>query len=490
SGLGLEMAKIYGGQNNRLILIGRKPLENLPDDIFVEENYCQADLSSPDAHLTIDRWLTENQISTVDLLIHNAGIGWYGEPQDQSPAEVEKLIQVNLKAPIALTHILFDRLVEAVGKVVFVSSVVSQLPTKDFAVYTASKAALDGFARSLAVEAAGRFGVQVLHPGATRTDMHAKIGMEQATYEKFKSAESVAAEMVQAIERGKRNIAIGFGNKVLRTASMALPRLIERLSRKAPKLKVKPNDHIVVTGGADGIGGAIVQKYAERGENVTILDIDRSRSEAITQKSGERVSFLLVDMSEIESLQAAVDVLGQHRKVTTLVNNAGISAAGRFEDLDLDDMLKVIDINLTGAIVLTNLLLKKNLLDEGYTAVFVSSLSKYVGYPGAAVYSASKDGLASYASSLQVAGVLRGQSLTVFPGPTRTAHARRYSPDNSREDKRMLPEAVADEVYAAVRSGKRLLFPGGSAKMFAFFGRMAPRLAERAMKGTIYDKLA
>ena len=491
SGIGLELARQYDQQGARLILIGRRPLSSLSDPIFSENTYCQADLSQPDCHLTIERWLKDKQISSIDLLIHNAGIGWVGEPQEHLPADIVEMIQVNLKAPIAITHQLFSLIEKVSGKIVFVSSVVSQLPLHKFAVYTASKAALDGFARSLAVETQGGIGVQVLHPGATNTAMHAKIGAEEAVYSKYPSANNVAAKMVKAIRRNKRHVAIGLGNKFLRRLSLTAPLLLEKMMRQKTQSGSNNNHeaHIIITGGADGIGAAAARRYSAAGQRVTILDIDSGRGDALAQELGKSAEFRQLDLANLESIEGITDQISALPTVTTLINNAGISAAGPFDKLGLSEMLSVIDINLTGALILTTSLLRKNRLANGHQQIYLSSLSKYVGYPGAAVYSASKDGLAAFAKTMQTAAVANGRVTTVFPGPTRTAHARRYSPDNSREEKRMSPEAVAEAIYQGASNKRRLVFPGAGAKLFAIFGRLLPRAAEMAMKKTIYDKL-
>jgi short-subunit dehydrogenase len=99
------------------------------------------------------------------------------------------------------------------------------------------------------------------------------------------------------------------------------------------------------------------------------------------------------------------------------------------------------------------------------------------------VYAATKDGLASYARSLSVALAPCGiHVLTVFPGPTRTEHARRYSPDNSREEKRMAPEALAEQIFQAVKRRRRALVPGLGNRVFAWMGFCVPKVAEAVMR--------
>jgi hypothetical protein len=79
--------------------------------------------------------------------------------------------------------------------------------------------------------------------------------------------------------------------------------------------------------------------------------------------------------------------------------------------------------------------------------------------------------------------------LTVFPGPTRTAHARRYSPDNRREQRRMAPDLLAELIAGAVECGQSSLIPGVANRLVAALGRLAPPLAETLMRRTIFERL-
>jgi len=79
--------------------------------------------------------------------------------------------------------------------------------------------------------------------------------------------------------------------------------------------------------------------------------------------------------------------------------------------------------------------------------------------------------------------------LTVFPGPTRTAHARRYSPDNRREGRRMPPDVLAAQIVQAVQQGRSWLIPGWGNRVAAVVGVVAPRLMEQIMRRAILDRL-
>jgi len=164
---------------------------------------------------------------------------------------------------------------------------------------------------------------------------------------------------------------------------------------------------------------------------------------------------------------------------------------GAFAGSALAAQLAVLDVNLRAPLLLTAGLLARGRVAPGGTLVFIASLSVFTGYPGAAVYAASKDGVAAYARSLRVALEQRGINvLTVFPGPTRTAHARRYSPDNRREGRRMAPERLAELLAVAVERRQATLIPGAGNRLFAILGRLCPPLLDHAMRKTILEKLA
>lgn len=236
SGLGLALARLYAPTAN-LILVGRKPLETLPDPLFTPETYCRCDLKKPTCADVIADFLAAKGIDTLELLIHNAGLGYYGEPGAQSSASVDALLDVNLYAPVSITHALLPRLIQAKGKLVFISSISAALPAADYAVYAASKAALGGFARNVRLELGDKVGVQALYPGAIRTDMHAKSGVPVGQFkpERFPSAEQVAEQAFRAIGTDRAEVTLGFGNRLLRGAGRYLQGPLDAVMRRAQR---------------------------------------------------------------------------------------------------------------------------------------------------------------------------------------------------------------------------------------------------------------
>lgn len=233
-GIGLALAHHYRRQGHRLILIGRRPYPEVPLSDFPADLYCQTDLSQENCPDTIADFLAQRQINSLDLLIHNAGVGYYGPITDQSAQNINDLIMVNLWTPIALTQRLLPLMSQAQAKIVFISSVTSVLPTPEYAVYGASKAALDGFARNLRIELGNCPQIQLIHPGGTRTGMHPKSGLQRTIidWERFPSAETVASQIAQAIASNKRAVTIGTTNKLLRLGGRYLGGLFETVLRR------------------------------------------------------------------------------------------------------------------------------------------------------------------------------------------------------------------------------------------------------------------
>lgn len=489
-GIGLALARLYQQQSNRLVLIGRKPLTALQDPILTPTTYCQADLSEPEVSQKIQAWLQAQHITKVDLLIHNAGLGYVGDVAEQSPGALNTLLQVNTYAPIALTHALLPALRHAGGKVVFISSVATAFGMGQYAAYIATKAAINGFARSLRVELASEVAVQLILPGATRTGMHEKAGASKAQmdWDKFPSAEVVAQKIQRAIAGGKRQTAIGVGNKAIYTLGTALGRRIDTLRSRTKGKQTTQQPICLITGFADGIGKALALKFAAT-HHIVGIDIDAARAQATQAEIAQTGGTCDVILADLTGLEHPTE-LAAYRQFDVVIHNAGISAAGKFSELSMPQQQKVLDLNFRAPLLLTTALAQANQLAAHGTLAFISSLSHFVSYPGASVYAASKDGVALYARSVALAFSENNINvMTVFPGPTRTAHARRYSPDNSREHTRLAPEALAAQIYQAVQRRRRLHIPGLPNKIVAQLGVFTPRLTEWLMRKTIFEKL-
>jgi short-subunit dehydrogenase len=140
----------------------------------------------------------------VDVLVNNAGVGWYGGAADMPCADVRRLVDVNMLAPLLLTRLLLPgMLARRRGHVVFVSSVAGHLGVEHEAVYSATKAALVTYAEALRAELRNTgVAVSVVSPGAVDTQFFARRGANyQRSWPPAVPAAAVAAEVVRAVEK-------------------------------------------------------------------------------------------------------------------------------------------------------------------------------------------------------------------------------------------------------------------------------------------------
>jgi cyclic-di-GMP-binding biofilm dispersal mediator protein len=498
-GIGLALAQQYVSQNARLVLLGRRAPSALDPALFRPDRYCQVDLSEPGADERVVQWLAEHGILALDLAIHNAGVGYVGPLATQTPASIRSLVDVNFWAPVALSHRLYPWVVAAGGRQVYVSSVAADLPGPRYAVYSATKAALDGFVGNWQRELTALrdpMQTRLVHIGATRTGMHAKSGAdpEQLGWERFAAADQVAKEIAAAADGPHPEVTLGWRNRLAQQVG-SRTRLMDRFMTHAADAVTPPRlrRHVAITGAADGIGRALALAYAQRGWSITGLDVDAARSAATADEiaaAGAPAHFIVADLANPAAVAEALANLAQGAPIDVFVHSAGINCVGPFQSSAVAAQRKVVEVNLLAPLLLTAGLLRDELLNPGATLVFIASLSHFVGYPGAAVYAATKDGLTSFARSLAVALAPDGVHVTtVFPGPTRTAHARRYSPDNRREARRMDPADLADEIVQAVANQQAHLVPGLGNRLAAIAGRLAPGLMGAVMERTLFQPM-
>lgn len=224
---------------------------------------------------------------------------------------------------------------------------------------------------------------------------------------------------------------------------------------------------------------------------IAAIDIDRERAaktESELTDLGADVEFIIADLSKPGDLNDVLATLvSSVKQFDVCIHNAGINVVGQFSRTNMANQQRVIDLNMQTPLLMTAGLLARSVMVRGGSFVFISSSSSY---PGAAVYAATKHGIASYAGSLRAVSEQTGVNvLTAYPGPTRTRHARKHSPDNRREHKRMSPDILANRIFSAEQKGRPILYPGVNSQLTALLGTLLPQLTEKVMRITVYDKM-
>ncbi|MEM9853262.1 MAG: SDR family oxidoreductase [Pseudomonadota bacterium] len=203
-GIGRALVDVYLAEGAEVFCSGRRPRGEITPALPDACHYISADLTQD-----IEPLLAMLP-PALDIAILNAGAGKVAPPQDHSPAEIKGMIALNTTAPLLLAQRLKTRLKG--GKLAFIGSTAAKGRHGDFSVYAATKAAMSGAARSLALEWAGDVEVLMLHPGPTATGMHDKAGLGQiAARRLFTPPAKVARALAASIARGKnRRLGMGF----------------------------------------------------------------------------------------------------------------------------------------------------------------------------------------------------------------------------------------------------------------------------------------
>jgi glucose 1-dehydrogenase len=106
----------------------------------------------------------------------------------------------------------------------------------------------------------------------------------------------------------------------------------------------------IVTGGASGIGKAIVERFAADGARTVIADVNVEKGNALSDSLGEATHFIRADASKPDDIAAVVaGAIAAFGKIDILVNNAGIVHAADFLELDVEDFDRVLSVNLRGS---------------------------------------------------------------------------------------------------------------------------------------------
>ncbi len=182
---------------------------------------------------------------------------------------------------------------------------------------------------------------------------------------------------------------------------------------------------VIVTGGASGIGRAIVERLAAEKASVGVWDINAAAAETVANAicaSGGKATPCAVDITDHDGVREAVAQFEQRvGAIGGLVNCAGWDRMARFIDTDPQLWRKVVDINLFGALNVLHAVLPRMVANKFGRVVNIASDAGRVGSSGEAVYSACTGGLIALGKTLAREHIADGIVInTVCPGPTET----------------------------------------------------------------------
>jgi uncharacterized protein len=231
-GLGHAIAAAFAARGARLVLSGRRPdvlealASSLPDAVVAP-----ADLNDPgSAHALAEAH------PDVDVVVANAGMPGSGSLESFSEAQIDRVLDVNLRAPIVLARLYVPGMrARGSGHIVFMSSLSGRAPVAGGALYSATKFGLRGFGASLRADLRGTgVGVSIISPGFVHdAGMFADSGAELPPGFRTVSPDRVADATISAVERDRGEVTVAPLELRLGTALAAVaPDLASKVSNR------------------------------------------------------------------------------------------------------------------------------------------------------------------------------------------------------------------------------------------------------------------
>ena len=181
----------------------------------------------------------------------------------------------------------------------------------------------------------------------------------------------------------------------------------------------------LITGGSRGIGAAIAKRLASDGASVAITYAKDTRAASAVVKAieldGGKAIAIQADAADVEAVKGAVEkTVATLGRLDVLVNNAGTAIPKTFEETTLEEMDRLIDINVRGTLAATQAALK-HMKSGGRIIMIGSSVGERVLVPGLVAYSATKGAVKMFSQGLSREIGSRGITVNnVQPGPIDT----------------------------------------------------------------------
>lgn len=258
---------------------------------------------------------------------------------------------------------------------------------------------------------------------------------------------------------------------------------------------------VLITGGSSGIGFALAKIFAQHGYNLVLvasnhekLDLAKKTLDLIYPERSIRI--IAKDLSKIESASEIYNLLELEKtNITILVNNAGFGGIGNFNETDLSNELRMINVNITALTQLTKYFLKDMIKRKDGKILNVGSIAGLVPGPYMAIYHATKAYVLSFSEALAEEVKGTGVSVTVLcPSATKSdffSPARGFKKSKLGDVQSMTAEYVAQIGFDALMKGKTLVVaaPLSQRILIPLGKRLFPRSWLARLMANIYKKI-
>ena len=158
----------------------------------------------------------------------------------------------------------------------------------------------------------------------------------------------------------------------------------------------------IVTGGAQGCGLAITERFLESGANVIMWDIDEDTSgKVLKEKNNPKLSAAKIDVTNFDQISSEIEKITKQTKIDIFVNNAGITGKNATVwDYPIDEWKKVLDLDLNAVFYCCKAIAPHMIKNNFGRIVNISSIAGKEGNPNASAYSTAKAGVIGLTKSL------------------------------------------------------------------------------------------
>jgi uncharacterized protein len=193
---------------------------------------------------------------------------------------------------------------------------------------------------------------------------------------------------------------------------------------------------VLITGASSGFGEDAARLFAAEGARVVITArrLERMQAQAaLMQDVGSEMLVLPMDVTKRAEIESAVKtIIEKYGRIDILFNNAGFGRFTWFDNLETCDIQTLIDVNLTGLIQVTQVVLPYMLAQKSGHIINMSSVAGWIGTPMYSVYGASKYGVRGFTDSLRREVSLQGVKISgIYPGPAATELGHRNGPNGN-----------------------------------------------------------
>ncbi|MBA2175337.1 SDR family oxidoreductase [Halobacillus locisalis] len=198
------------------------------------------------------------------------------------------------------------------------------------------------------------------------------------------------------------------------------------------------NKVAIITGGGSGLGQSTALRLADENVNIVVVDVkEETANETVdlVKEKGVDAIAVVADVAKKEDVQKYVDKTMEHfGQIDYFFNNAGISGSGgQFLDTDVEEIEKIVGINLLGALYGVRYVAEAMLKNGGGSIVNTSSSAGVIGQDSVVTYSATKHGIIGLTKSMVAEYAEQGLRLNaIAPGPTETPMVKEFFDNNPK----------------------------------------------------------